>query len=69
MTTTASTTPRHTPTMTLWALNSKVGRWLPILKGLRPQAAVDEMTTRQDRVRRSGQPCIFKVLAEGEVPH
>jgi hypothetical protein len=69
MTTTTSATPRHVPTFVLWALNAKVGRWLPILRGLKPEAAVDEMTTRQDRIRRSNHACAFKVLPEGEVPH
>lgn len=54
---------------TLWALHEKVPRgWQPLLVGLTGQQAVNEMTVRQDRVRRSGQPCRFTVKPEGEQP-
>ena len=53
---------------TLWAKHEKVKNWLPILTGLRHSVAIDELTTRQDRVRRSGERCVFKLLPMGEVP-
>jgi len=59
----------HDTSFVLWALNAKVKRWLPLIGGLNSQAAADEMSVRQGRVRRSGQPCVFKVLPEGAVPH
>jgi hypothetical protein len=68
MTMLTTTAPGH-GSYVLWALHAQVKRWLPIIEGLHPQMAVDEMTTRQDRVRRSGQPCVFKVLPEGKVPY
>ena len=65
------TTPAvgHDASFVLWALNARVKRWLPIISDLNSQAAADEMSTRQARVRLSGQPCIFKVLPQGAVPH
>lgn len=54
---------------TLWAKHEKGPKaWLPILTGLRHSVAISEMVTRQDRVRRSEQPCVFKLLPDGEVP-
>jgi hypothetical protein len=53
-------------TWTLWANNEKVKRgWLPIITGMRHSVAVDELITRQDRVRRSGEPCQFKIVEDG----
>lgn len=52
----------------LWARHDKGPTfWLPIVR-LRGQAAVDELAVRQDRVRRSGQPCQFRLLPDGESP-
>ena len=60
---------RTEPPQNLWALHEKVGRrWILLIPGLRGQAAVDELIARQDAVRRSGQPCRFKLLPEGEPP-
>lgn len=54
---------------TVYAKNTKVGpRWIPLLVGLPSQVAVEEMVERQDRVRRSGQPCRFAVRPDGEGP-
>lgn len=53
---------------TLWAFHDRVGRWGPLLSGLRHSVAVDELVERQDRVRRNGQPCRFKLLPDGEPP-
>jgi hypothetical protein len=61
---------------TLWAKHEKVNPawagfkhgWMPLMTGLHHQMALDEMITRQDRVRRSGQPCQFKVLPDGKQP-
>lgn len=53
---------------TLWAYHDKVGRWVPLFTGARHSTAIDELVTRQDRVRRSGQPCRFRMLPDGEDP-
>ena len=57
-------------TWAVWCSHEKVkqGAWSVLLSGLSQGAAVDEMVHRQDRVRRSKQPCRFKVLPEGEQP-
>lgn len=56
-------------TFTIWANHEKVNRgWLPILTGLTGTEAAHELTTRQDRVRRTKQPCRFKALPDGETP-
>ena len=56
-------------TYTIFADHEKVKRgWLPLLTGLSQQAAAEELVARQDVVRRNGQPCKFKVLADGETP-
>lgn len=52
----------------LWAYHEKVRRWTCLLDSQHPQLVLDEMTIRQDRVRRSGHPCIFKMLPVGEQP-
>jgi hypothetical protein len=54
----------------LWVSHDKVkqGAWSVLLSGLSQGVAVDEMIVRRDRVRRSGQPCRFKALPEGELP-
>lgn len=56
--------------MVLWCSHEKVrnGAWAILIPDLTPQAAVDELVSRKDRVRRNGQPCRFKLLAPGEVP-
>lgn len=53
---------------TLWAYHDKVKRWTPVLTGLRHSIAIGELVVRQDRVRRSGEPCRFKLLPDGEAP-
>lgn len=55
---------------TVWASHEKVraGEWLPLVTNLSGSEAVREVVTRQDRVRRNGQPCRFKALPEGESP-
>ena len=57
-------------TWNLWVSHERVrnGAWTVLLSGLSPKVAVDEMTTRQDRVRRTKQPCKFRALIEGEEP-
>ena len=52
----------------LWAYHDRVARWVPLLTGMRHSVAIDELVTRQDRVRRSKQPCKFRLLPEGELP-
>jgi hypothetical protein len=54
---------------TLWARHEKVNRgWLPLITGLDEKAGLDELVTRQDRVRRLGVPCKFRLLAAGRHP-
>jgi len=53
---------------TLWAFNEKVGKWLALDSGLRHQRAIGEMVERQNRVRKSGHPCVFKLLPDGQTP-
>jgi len=55
---------------TLWVSHDKVrqGAWTVLLSGLTQRLATDEMLTRQDRVRRNGSPCRFKLLPDGETP-
>ena len=57
-----------THTMAIWAFHTKVGRWCRIEHGLDGETAVVNLTARQDRVRRSGQPCRFVVLPDGKEP-
>ena len=60
--------PASASTYDLWAYHERIGHWLLIVPGLRGQAANDELITRQDRVRRSGQPCTFRLLPTGQRP-
>lgn len=56
-------------TYTLWAKHEKVKRgWMPMMDGLTEAVGVNELVARQDRVRRSGEPCRFKLLPDGEIP-
>jgi hypothetical protein len=55
-------------TYTLWAKHEKVKWAVPLFTGLSGAEAVAEMLRRQDRVRRSGQPCRFKVVPDGVEP-
>jgi hypothetical protein len=57
-------------TWNLWVSHDKVrkGEWFPLLRGISRKRAVDEMTMRQDIVRRNKQPCRFRALIEGEKP-
>jgi len=52
----------------LWALHPKVGHWIPIVGGMSPRMATDELIVRRDRLRRAGIECRLKVLPEGERP-
>lgn len=52
----------------LWAKHAKVPRWVRLETGMKLQRATDEMIVRQDRVRRSGEPCRFKLLPDGKEP-
>lgn len=54
-------------TYVLWALHAKVKRWVPLFVGPQ-QELVAEMIERQDRVRRSREPCRFVVRPEGIMP-
>lgn len=54
---------------TLWAKHAYGPKnWLPLYSGATQEWAVGEMVIRQDRVRRSGEPCRFKVTPDGEKP-
>lgn len=53
---------------TVWALNDRVRKWLPLDSGLSEQAAVEDMLERQDRVRRSGYATRFVVRPDGKKP-
>lgn len=57
-------------TWNVWCSHERVrnGAWRILLSGLSAKVAVDEMTTRQDRVRRTKQPCKFRALIDGEEP-
>lgn len=59
---------RPDPPQNLWAYHDKVKSWILLIENLRGQAAVDELIKRQDGVRRSGQPCKFKLLPVGREP-
>ena len=54
----------------LWVSHDYVskGKWKVLIAGLSRQLAIDEMTKRQDVVRRNGQPARFRALIEGETP-
>lgn len=52
----------------VWAYHQRVKRWVPLVENLSGEEAVNEAAVRADRVRRSGQPCRFRVLPEGEAP-
>lgn len=54
----------------VWVSHDKVreGKWSILLGGLTQHRAIDEMIVRADRVRRSGQPCRFRILPEGWEP-
>jgi hypothetical protein len=56
-------------TWTLYAYHDKVKRWVPLFTGARHSIALDEMLTRQDRVRRSGEPCRFVMRPDGQRPN
>ena len=51
---TPSTVPA--PRWTVWARHDKVGKWIPLLTGLTGEEAVNEVWTRQDRLRRQNEP-------------
>jgi len=76
MTVLPSPTPAHDDSVhtvvhryTLWALNNKVGRWVTVLDGLSHQDGIDEIRTRQERLRRDGHhQCRFKLLPIGRTP-
>jgi len=63
---------------TLWGRNEKCGPmawspravdgWLPIVAGMRHSVAVAELVERQNRVRKTQTPCVFKLLPDGETP-
>lgn len=54
---------------TLWAKHGNVrSGWLRLLTGLTQEQAVNEVVTRQDRVRRSGEPVRFTVAIDGKRP-
>ena len=55
----------------LWGWHRKVGRWSTVLfdlRGVPGDVAVQELTVRQDRLRRSEEPCRLVVLPVGENP-
>lgn len=52
----------------LWAWHHNVRRWLLIVDGLSGQAAVQELTIRQDIVRRRKEWCRLIVLEDGQYP-
>lgn len=59
----------HRHAYVVWALNDKVKRWLPIVGGLSHEAGVDEIRTRQARLRADGRfESRFKLLPEGKEP-
>lgn len=58
---------------TIWAQHDKVvvrgeRLWMPIVTGLPGPAAVAELTTRQDRLRRIDEPCRLVMLPDGQEP-
>jgi hypothetical protein len=53
---------------TLWAKHDKMRSWSPLFTGLAQQHALDEMLARQDRIRRTGHDCRFRVLPDGKQP-
>lgn len=53
---------------TIWAYHERVGRWCDIVTGLTGPDAIAEVTVRQDRLRRSHEPCRIVVLPDGKVP-
>jgi hypothetical protein len=57
-----------TDKQTLWAYNPAVRRWTPLITGMDPRVAVDEMLIRKDRVRRNKAPTQFTVRPDGEPP-
>lgn len=66
-------TPSRSPVpgaarFTIWAKHDQVRRWLPILTGLTGDAAVAELTRRQDVLRRRDEPCRIVMLEDGKVP-
>lgn len=57
-----------TERMTLWAFHPAVKRWNPIITGMDPRLAVDEMVLRKDRVRRDKLPTRFALRPDGDGP-
>jgi len=56
-------------TYTVWAKHASVrSGWLPLFRGVSQERAVNEVVTRQDRVRRSGEPVRFTVAIDGKRP-
>jgi hypothetical protein len=53
---------------TLWAKHDKMRSWSPLMTGLAQQVALDEMIERQDRLRRTGDSCQFRVRPDGQSP-
>ena len=55
-------------TYTVWAKHGSIRGWLPLVQGVSQERAVHEVVTRQDRVRRSGEPVKFTVAIDGNRP-
>lgn len=65
--------PGYRGTWTIWARHDRivvrgVKVWLPILTGMAGPDAVAELTVRQDRLRRSNEPCRLVMLEDGRTP-
>ena len=66
---TPSRPPGQPELFTIWALHEKVPRgWQPIVTGLAGDAAVAELTRRQDVVRRRDEPCRLILLPDDARP-
>lgn len=53
---------------TVWAKHPAVRDWIALVKGVSQERAVNEVVTRQDRDRRSGNGVKFTVTADGSRP-
>ena len=81
MTVLPPSTPSHEPIVprpaeksqhryVVWALNSKVKRWQPVVGGIGHLAGIEEIKKRQERLRADGRfECRFKLLPEGANPN
>jgi hypothetical protein len=65
---TPSRPPGQPERFTIWALHRDVKKWLPLMSGLTGEEAVNEVWTRQDRLRRRDEPCRIITLPDGKTP-